>query len=194
MCQRTAIVVDTWGLVSWDPLNPGWKMPQKWCVEKQEKFPCSPVVRTPRAQVPSLMGEPRSQKLCGGGKRRKIAKIVIHQFLYLTVVGHSWDINSLKLCSWLHVPWSKTHFSEQGMTTGREMQMLSSHTGTYCSVPKSCLTVCDPVDVRLSFPTLSPRICSNSCLWIVGFRDMTRSLPVSTTHLKSTCPKLNSRS
>jgi len=32
-----------------------------------------------------------------------------------------------------------------------------------CSVAKSGLTLCDPVDCRLLCPTLSPGVCSNSC-------------------------------
>ena len=31
-----------------------------------------------------------------------------------------------------------------------------------CSVAQSCLTLCDPMDTRLSCPSLSPGVCSNS--------------------------------
>ena len=33
----------------------------------------------------------------------------------------------------------------------------------YCSVAKSCLTLCDPMDCSTPGFSLSPRICSNSC-------------------------------
>ena len=32
-----------------------------------------------------------------------------------------------------------------------------------CSVAKSCLTLWDPINTRLSCPSLPPRVCSNSC-------------------------------
>ena len=43
--------------------------------------------------------------------------------------------------------------------------LVSLHAWCCCSVPKLCLTVCNPMDRQARFPcpSLSPRVCLNSC-------------------------------
>ena len=40
---------------------------------------------------------------------------------------------------------------------------LSPECCCFCSLTKSCLTLCDPMNARLPCPSLSSRVCSNSC-------------------------------
>ena len=62
---------------------------------------------------------------------------------------------------WLHFP----QLPPKGLFLN--MVKLAARVSTYkfccCSVTKSCLTLCDPMDWRLPCPSLSPRVCSDSC-------------------------------
>ena len=42
--------------------------------------------------------------------------------------------------------------------------LLGSTLSCYCSVAKSCLTLCSPMNCNTPRPSLSPGVCSNSCL------------------------------
>ena len=48
-----------------------------------------------------------------------------------------------------------------------------------CSAAESCLTLCYPVNCRLPCPSLSPRVCSNSCLWVGDAMQPSHSLSSS---------------
>ena len=53
----------------------------------------------------------------------------------------------------------KCHGLEQGKFWGTFGTVCSSR-----SFVKSCSTLCHPMDLRLPCPSLSPRVCTNSCL------------------------------
>ena len=69
--------------------------------------------------------------------------------------------------------------------------------GCWCSVTKFCLTLCDSINcstARLPYPSLSPRVCSNSCpssRWchpvisssVVPFSSCLQSFPASGSFL-----------
>ena len=48
-----------------------------------------------------------------------------------------------------------------------------------CSAAESCLTLCYPMNCRLPCPSLSPRVCSNSCLWVGDAMQPSHSLSSS---------------
>ena len=52
------------------------------------------------------------------------------------------------------------------LAAAAENLLIGFATQNCCPVAKSFPTLCNPVDLRLLCPWLSPRVCSNSCHWV----------------------------
>ena len=123
-----------------------------WVDDNPEKLPCI----FPIPFVCSLIWVPHWD-----GHRN-----VLPRFCFMSgLAAQLWEVwsaasSSCHMFQGLPVPVEWSHTLSQGSLTPM------SKWGSYCSVTKSCLTLCDPhgpQHSRLLCPPLSPGVCSNSC-------------------------------
>ena len=120
-----------------------------------------------------LIGSPVSAELCfhlnvqvGANKLSKLIHVVGRIYVFVAV-----GQGTLNFCcsSVAHISLRPSHYFAlwASFSVVKEGKSLSQGTAyCCCSVTQSCLTLCDPMDysiARLPCPSLSPRVCLNSC-------------------------------